>query len=54
MQTLVEWNIQKKSPQQDVKNSTINNHLGHTWYGLTYNLFHWSFLQARVNHSYVF
>jgi hypothetical protein len=34
MQIEVEWNIFKNlSPQENVKKSTIKNHLRHTWYG---------------------
>ncbi len=33
MQTTIEWTISKNlSLQQDVKKSTIQNHLGHIWY----------------------
>ncbi len=41
MQNAVEWNIFKKfSLQQDIKNMTIKNHLGHNWYGFkTYKPF---------------
>jgi len=41
MQTMIKWNILKNwSPQQDVKKSTIKNHLKHTWYGFkTYKPF---------------
>jgi hypothetical protein len=40
--------IQKFVHQENVRNSTIKNHFGHTWYGFeTYKpFFHWSFLQA--------
>jgi hypothetical protein len=32
MITLVEWNVYKNFPSQmDVKQTTIKNHLGHTW-----------------------
>jgi hypothetical protein len=57
MQTVVEWNISKKlSPQQDVKKSTIKNHLGHIWYGFkTYKPSPFViFASSRVSRSCVF
>jgi hypothetical protein len=36
MQTLDEWNKSKNLVlQEKVKNPTITNHLGHTWYNIT-------------------
>jgi hypothetical protein len=57
MQIVVEWNIFKNfSPQWDVKKPTINNHLGHTWYGFkTYKPFPLViFASSKVSCSYVF
>jgi hypothetical protein len=57
MQTTVEWNISKNlSPQEDVKNPTIKNHLGHTWYSFkTYKLFPLViFASSKVGRSCVF
>jgi hypothetical protein len=35
-QTPIEWNKHKNlPPQMDVKQLTIKNHLGHTWYNIT-------------------
>jgi hypothetical protein len=55
MQTMVKWNISKNlSLQQDVKKSTIKNHLGHTWYGFkTYKPFP-LVIFAKVSGSCVF
>jgi hypothetical protein len=36
MQTLHGWNKSKNLvPQEKIKNPTIMNHLGHTWYNIT-------------------
>ncbi len=53
MQTTIESNISKNlSPQEDVNESMINNHLGHTCYGFkTYKPFPLViFASSRVSH----
>jgi hypothetical protein len=57
MQIAIEWNISKNlSLQQDVKKSSVKNHLGHTWYGFkTYKPFPLViFVNSRVSRSCVF
>jgi hypothetical protein len=57
MQTTVKCNISKNLfPQENVKKPTINNHLGHTWYGFkTYKPFPLvTFASSKVSHSCVF
>ncbi len=56
MQIVVEWNISKNLSPQDVKKPTINNYLGHTWYGFkTYKPFPLViFASSRVSCSCVF
>ncbi len=57
MQIAIEWNIfNNLSLQQGVKKPTINNHLGHTWYGFkTYKPFPLViFTSSKVSRTCVF
>jgi hypothetical protein len=53
MQTLVEWNKNKNLvPQKKIKEPTIKNHLGHTWYNITTYILAFDILDV-ISHVFV-